>query len=114
MKEKYNEKDWLVHELIPDKTEFTNEIIKIAVDVAYYWAKVFLVEHPKLYWGIITLKQMPDYMFPNDPGLLGFKDDFFQPCQMIYVVLIRTRRNPNSTYLYDTYKYWEENCLNKI
>ena len=97
--------------LIPDKKVFTNEIIKITVDVAYYWAKVFLVEHPELYWGIITLKQMPDYMFPNEPGLLGFKDEFFQPCHMTHVMIIKTKRDPNGTYMYDTYKYWEENYI---
>lgn len=112
MKERFNEKDWLVHELIPGKKPFTNEIKKITVDVAYYWAKVFLVKHPELYWDIVTLKQMPDYMFPNEPGLLGFKDEFFQPCHMAHVMIIKTKRDPNGTYMYDTYKYWEENYIN--
>lgn len=113
MKERFNEKDWLVHQLIPDKKVFTNEIIKITVDVAYYWAKVFLVKFPELYWGIITLKQMPDYMFPNEPGLLGFENGkFFQPNHMTHVVITKIVDDPTGRYMFDTYKYWEENYIN--
>lgn len=51
-------------------------------------------------------------MFPNAPGLLGFKNGkFFKPCLMTHVVIIKTKNDPN-TYMYDTYKYWEENYIN--
>ena len=114
MKEKFNEKDWLVHELIPGKKPFTNEIKKITVDVAYYWAKVFLVKHPELYWDIITLKQIPNYMFPNEPGLLGFENGkFFQTNHMTHVVITKIVDDSTGTYMYDTYKYWEENYISE-
>ena len=112
MKERFNEKDWLVHQLIINGNIFTNEIIKISVDIAYYWAKVFLVNYPKLYWGIITPKQLPEYALPNMPGLFGFDDEeFFQPCHMTHIVILKILDNPNECYLFDTYKYWKENFL---
>lgn len=48
------------------------------------------MNYPKLYWGIITPKQLPEYALPNMPGLFGFDDEeFFQPCHMTHIVILK-------------------------
>lgn len=85
--------------------EFPNEVLKIIVDISFYFAEVFLNNNPSITWGYFTKPK--NRMSVNKPVLVGFKADMdLDPRLIVRNCAYRSLDNKNYKNLYNLYINW--------
>ncbi len=67
-----NAPDWLRDEIEKNSTKLARETLIVAMDIAIYFAEVFVKNNPGIYWGYYTKPKSRSSV--NRPVLLGFKN----------------------------------------
>lgn len=96
---------WM-HGIIEQSTERLSDLtIATAIDLSFYFAKVFLIHNPSISWGIRTKPK--SLASVNRPVLTGFiKDMILDPSRIVIVSAEKSSRAPFSTRLLDLYQTW--------
>ena len=85
--------------------ELPNEVLKINLDISFYFAEVFLYNNPSITWGYFTKPK--NRMSVNKPVLVGFKADMdLDPRLIVRNCAYRSINNKNSKNLYNIYINW--------
>lgn len=84
---------------------FSNEVLKIALDVSFYFAELFIKHNSSVKWGYFTKPK--NRISVNKPVLLGFKyDKCLDPRLIVENCSYRSLKVKNSDALYDIYNNW--------
>lgn len=87
------------------KEKVSNETLKIALDISFYFAEVVIRNNKEIKWGIFT--SPASRMSVNQPTLLGFSDGIDLNPRLIVLNCIRkSARNKNERNLFDLYNTW--------
>ncbi|MFC4766474.1 hypothetical protein [Effusibacillus consociatus] len=99
-----NAPEWLRE---AQKTEkISKEALTIAMDIAVYFAEVFITHNESVSWDIVR-KPKSDADF-NQPVLFGFGEDVLNPRRVLHTLTLRAARGETTAdALYDMYKVWE-------
>ncbi len=85
--------------------ELPNEVLKIILDISFYFAEVVLHNNPSIVWGYFTKPK--NRMSVNKPVLVGFKADMdLDPRLIVRNCAYRSIDNKNSQNLYNIYTNW--------
>lgn len=97
--------EWM-REVIKQNTKRLSDLtIAIAIDISFYFAKVFLLKNPSVSWGIRTRPK--SLASVNRPVLTGFiKDMILDPSRIVIVSAQKSSRAPSNTRLFDLYQTW--------
>jgi hypothetical protein len=85
--------------------ETSEETTRFAMDVAIYFAQVFIKYNPSVHWGYFT---KPKSRFSvNRPVLLGFTGgDNLDPRHLVAITTLKSNEEKNSYRLYNAYHVW--------
>lgn len=95
--------DW-IKDYIDDK-EISMQTLKIGMDIAIYFAKVFIKHNPSIRWGYFTKPK--NMMYVNRPVLLGFvKGKVLDSRNIVVVATLKSDEERKPSRLYDLYYVW--------
>jgi len=83
---------------------FSNTVLKIALDISFYFAETIIKNNPTIKWGYFTRPK--NLMSVNKPVLLGFKSSCLDPRLIIENCSYRSIRCRNRNNLYNIYNNW--------
>lgn len=83
---------------------FSNVVLKIALDVSFYFSETIIKNNPTISWGYFTRPK--NAMSVNKPVLLGFKSGCLDPRLIIENCSYRSIRCRNRNNLYNIYNNW--------
>lgn len=86
-------------------TELPDEVMKVILDISFYFAEVVLHNNPSIAWGYFTKPK--SRMSVNKPVLVGFKSDMdLDPRLIVRNCAYCSIDNKNSENLYNIYINW--------
>jgi len=96
---------WM-QEMIQQKTDrLSNLTIAMAIDISFYFAKVFMRNNPTISWGVRTKPK--GLASVNRPVLIGFINDMLlDPSKVVIVSAQKSSHSPCRTRLFDLYQTW--------
>ena len=98
---------WM-QEIIQQKTNrLSNLTIAMAIDISFYFAKIFMTNNPTISWGVRTKPKKLASV--NRPVLIGFINDILlDPSRVVIVSAQKSSHAPCRTRLFDLYQTWLE------
>ena len=94
------------------QTKLSNETAAICMDVAIYFAEVFVQNNETLKWGCITDRKA--HADANRPVILGFiKRMNLNPFRVVDVCTLRSEREKEKDRLYNVYSRWSQYIAEK-
>lgn len=98
---------WMQEIIQQNTNRLSNLTIALAIDISFYFAKVFMMNNPTIFWGVRTKPKMLASV--NRPVLMGFINDMIlDPSKAIIVNAQRSSHSPSSKRLFDLYQTWLE------
>lgn len=102
-KQKEESPEWF-REYVPE-TEFSAYTLSLILDIAYYFADVFIKFNPDVHWGYFTKPK--NRASVNSPVLLGFKNDMdLDPRLIVSNCAYPSQNGWNKNELFDVYNVW--------
>lgn len=97
-----------MQEIIQQKTNrLSNLTIAMAIDISFYFAKIFMTNNPTISWGVRTKPKKLASV--NRPVLIGFINDILlDPSRVVIVSAQKSSHAPCRTRLFDLYQTWLE------
>jgi len=98
--------DWMQAEILKDTTKISIKTWAFGMDIAMYFAEVFIKHNPSVKWGYFTKPKSRVSL--NRPVLLGFvggKD--LDPRRIVVNCTYRSIREKKMSRLYDLYYVWQ-------
>lgn len=83
---------------------FSNTVLKIALDISFYFAETVIKNNPTITWGYFTRPK--NAMSVNKPVLLGFRYSCLDPRLIVENCSYRSIRSRNCYNLYNIYNSW--------
>lgn len=85
----------------------STETLAVGMDIAKYFAEVFIKNFSGVKWGLVTKPK--SYVYVNRPVLMGFKHNQMDPGNNVHVLTLKVADGEkNSDTLYDMYNYWKD------
>lgn len=99
--------NWLNDEIIENNKELSSGTLSIAMDIAIYFAEVFIRNFEKLEWGLITKPKSLAYV--NSPVVVGFSSNMeLDPRNLIYILTLKAiDGHTNKEDLYNLFEIWK-------
>lgn len=86
-------------------TKLPGEVLKVILDISFYFAEVVLHNNPSIAWGYFTKPK--SRMSVNKPVLVGFKSDMdLDPRLIVRNCAYRSIDNKNNENLFNIYTNW--------
>ena len=99
--------EWLHSEILKTDWKFTIMTYALAIDISFYLAKVFIINHNSIRWGFLTKPKSLSSV--NRPVLLGFKNNLdLDPREIVIVCCRKSVEEKKRTRLFDIYRIWEQ------
>ncbi|MGE7667141.1 hypothetical protein ACQKMN_15650 [Ureibacillus composti] len=103
-----NAPEWLKEKVIENKKKLTVGSLSLAMDLAIYFAEVFIHNFDKLYWGFVTKPKSLIYVY--SPVIMGFSTGIeLDPRNIVYNLTLKiiNDKRANEEDLFNIFKAWE-------
>lgn len=102
--------EWLYPAIIADNEKLALESSVVGMDIAIYFAEVFIKHHSGINWGYFTKPK--SRVSVNEPVLLGFmKGIDMNPRRIVDTLMWQAVKKTGNDGLVETYKIWENFVL---
>jgi hypothetical protein len=99
--------EWFNDKVIENKRKLSVGSLSLAMDIAIYFAEVFIHNFDKLYWGFVTKPKSLVYV--NSPVVMGFSTGIeLDPRNLVYnLTLKEINGKTNKEYLLNLFEAWK-------
>lgn len=96
---------WMQDIIEQNTDRLSNLTIAMAIDISFYFAKVFMMNNPTIFWDVRTRPKMLASV--NRPVLSGFINDMIlDPSKAVIINAQRSSRLPSPIRLLELYQTW--------
>lgn len=102
-----NVPEWFKDKIIENKKKLSVGSLSLAMDIAIYFAEVFIHNCDKLYWGFVTKPKSLVYV--NSPVIMGFSTEIeLDPRNLVYNLTLKViNGNAENEDLFNIFKVWK-------
>lgn len=99
--------EWFKNKVIENKKKLSVGSLSLAMDIAIYFAEVFIHNFDKLYWGVVTKPKSLAYV--NSPVIMGFSSGIeLDPRNLIHNLTLKViEGNADKKELLNLYEIWK-------
>lgn len=100
--------EWFKDIVIDNNKKLSVGTLSLAMDIAIYFAEVFIRNFDKLYWGFVTKPKSLAYV--NSPVIIGFSSGIeLDPRNLVYNLTLRViNGNTNKEELFNLFDVWKD------
>jgi len=100
--------EWFKEKVLENKKKLTVGSLSLAMDIAIYFAEVFIHNFDKLYWGFVTKPKSLIYV--NSPVIMGFSTGIeLDPRNIVYNLTLKiiNDKSDKEEDLFNIFKVWK-------
>lgn len=100
--------EWFKDKVIENKRKLSVGTLSLAMDIAIYFAEVFIKNFDKLEWGFVTKPKSLAYV--NSPVIIGFSSGIeLDPRNLVYNLTLKViNDNTNKEELFSLFEVWKD------